>query len=83
MENSKILRKNSHFVHIKFKQNIDLLKYDHYLKTVIRKKRLIYIMFYVFIDFYDIQDRHLRPLLNFPAFILSSLSWQEAKDFCQ
>lgn len=41
MENSKILRKkNSHFVHIKFKQNIDLLKYDHYLWLFIRKKGL-------------------------------------------
>lgn len=40
MENSKILRKNSHFVHIKLKQNIDLLKYDHYLGLVMRKKGL-------------------------------------------
>ena len=59
MENSKILRKkNSCFVHIRFKQNVDLLKCDHYLWLFIRKKAYLYHV----LCFYDIQDRHLRPL---------------------
>lgn len=37
-------------------------------------------MFYVFLCFYDIQDRHLRPLQKFfQLLLLLSLSWQKLK----